>query len=290
LQAGQKAVVSFDLMFRKIMVPKAAAAICLLPLSLFLFISRIPCWGQSLSTNLQPLKYEEPRFLQGAIYSSDRKELLLRFTRRATRAGQQLNVVRDYTYPNGKIAARERVEYQGDELTSFMVQELQTGGTGSAKLTRDRGATLPPIIEFNYQKDPGSKPKTRSEDLVPGTMISDMLPLFLVSHWTPLMQGEKVKCRLIVLPRRETVGFTFVKQSESIRKGQKVVIVKMDPTSPLISALVDPLFFTLETEGQHHVVEYSGRTTPKIRDGNSWKDLDGVTVFDWADKAGKPEP
>src|SRR5438034_1370119 len=118
-------------MLRKIIVPKVAAAICLLPLSLFLFVSRIPCWGQSPSTNLQPLKYEEPRFLQGAIYSLDRKELLLRFTRRATRAGQHLNVLRDYTYPNGKIAARERVEYQGDELSSFTVQELQTGGTGS---------------------------------------------------------------------------------------------------------------------------------------------------------------
>jgi len=57
------------------------------------------------------LKYEEPKSLAGTIYakSSDRKNPLFIFTRAATRSGSTLEVVRNYSYPDGKLAARERV-------------------------------------------------------------------------------------------------------------------------------------------------------------------------------------
>jgi hypothetical protein len=29
------------------------------------------------------------------------------------------------------------------------------------------------------------------------------------------------------------------------------------------------------------VLQYDGRTTPKLKDGSKWKDLDAATVFDW---------
>ena len=94
-------------------------------------------------------------------------------------------------------------------------------------------------------------------------------------------QGKAVKCRYIVVPRRETVGFSFAKESASTWQGRSVFIIKMEPVSPIIGELVDPLLFTIEAEGQHRVLEYTGRTTPKIRAGNKWKDLEAVTVFDW---------
>ena len=53
----------------------------------------------------------------------------------------------------------------------------------------------------------------------------------------------------------------------------------MEPTSLVIAALVDPLYFTVEKNGPHRVLEYVGRTTPKIERNGKWKDLDAVTVY-----------
>jgi len=55
----------------------------------------------------------------------------------------------------------------------------------------------------------------------------------------------------------------------------------MGASSPIIAALVDPLYFTVEKVPPHRVFQYAGRTTPKIRTGGKWNDLDAVTVFDW---------
>ena len=55
----------------------------------------------------------------------------------------------------------------------------------------------------------------------------------------------------------------------------------MEPTSLIIARLVDPVFFTLEKNGQHRVLRYTGRVTPKTKVGNKWDDLDATVVFDW---------
>src|SRR4029077_9727436 len=72
-------------------------------------------------------KYEEPKSLTGTIYSLDRKTVLFRFSRRSTRSGNQLEAVREYTYPDGKLAARERVIYNSDDMQPYELQELQIG-------------------------------------------------------------------------------------------------------------------------------------------------------------------
>jgi hypothetical protein len=61
-----------------------------------------------------------------------------------------------------------------------------------------------------------------------------------------------------------------------------VLLVKMEVSSLLLAALVDPLYFTIEKAAPHHVLQYVGRTLPKIQAGTKWKDLDAVTIFDWA--------
>jgi hypothetical protein len=187
--------------------------------------------------------------------------------------------VREYKYPDGRLAARERVVYEGDELRFFAVEELQTGGRGSAAIERDaRGNDK---IDFTYSAEPGSKSKLSSESLRQDVLINDMVGHFLAVHWDSLARGEKARCRYIVLSRRETVGFTFIKTGECSVNGQPLVIIKMEPTSALLAPLVKPVYFTLERNPPHHVLQYVGRTTPKLKAGGQWTDLDALTVFDW---------
>jgi hypothetical protein len=231
------------------------------------------------------LKYEEPKVLTGEIFAagSDPQKLLFKFKRVATRNGQTLDVVREYSYPDGKLAAREHVVYKGNALVLFELEETQSGGKGSARVFRESGKGDLGKIEFDYTKgpDPNARTKPRSEPLAPDVLVADMIGPFLRDNWERLARGEKVKCRYIVVPRRETVGFTFVKESDSTWHGRDVMILRMEPTSRLLSALVNPLFFTIEKQPPHRVLQYVGRTTPKIAAGSKWKDLDALTVFDW---------
>src|SRR6185369_11975465 len=87
------------------------------------------------------LKYEEPKNLTGAIYAQGSKKLLFRFRRTATRSGEKLNVQRDYTYPDGKLAAQEKVIYQGNDLVSYELKELQIGAVGSTKIQLSKEPT-----------------------------------------------------------------------------------------------------------------------------------------------------
>ncbi len=227
------------------------------------------------------LQYEKPTYLTGVIYESDTKHLLFKFKRVASRSGSTLSVHRDYTYPDGTPAARERVIYEGNDLVLYELKELQIGAEGSASIRRAPGTPTQGSIEFEYTKGIGGRKKKRTEPLKEDTLINDMVGPFLQSHWGALLAGEELKCRYIVVPRRETVGFTFVKDRESTLQGRKVIIVKMGATSPFIAQLVAPLFFTIALAPPHHVLQYTGRTTPKMQAGANWKDLDAVSVFDW---------
>jgi hypothetical protein len=228
-------------------------------------------------------KYEEPKSLAATIYSLDRKTVLFKFCRRSTRSGNQLEAIREYAYPDGKLAARERVLYIGDDLQAYELQELQTGEYDRATVNPNSANPARKTLSFESSKDLASRgsPRRASETLRNDTLNNDMVGPFLASHWDALVKGEEVKCRMIVVPRRETVGFRFVKESESQWKGGPIVILRMEPTSPVIRALIDPLHFKIEKGGAHRVLEYSGRTTPKTKSGSQWADLDAITVFDW---------
>jgi hypothetical protein len=235
------------------------------------------------NANGQPLKYEEPRQLTGAIYAlgTDSRKLMFKFRREATRSGDQLNVQRDFTYPDGKLAAQEHVVYIGDRLVLYELKELQIGASGGARIRRHADNAAKGSIEFTYSTEAGHPSRVRTEVLADNTLIADMVGPFLASHWEAIRRGEKIKCRYIVVPRTETVGFTFLKDPASGPQDGRALRVRMEATSPFVAALVDPLFFTIEQAPPHRVLQYAGRTTPKVQVAGKWKDLDAVTVFDW---------
>src|SRR5262249_43117086 len=173
---------------------------------------------------------------------------------------------REYAAPDGKLAAREKVVYEGDTLIAFELEELQTGASGSARLVPGDKKSDKPRIVFEYREhaDAHQKPKTANERWQNDTIVNDMLAPFLVDHFEQLSRGDKVRCRYIVIARRETVGFTFSKVESVERQGRSLLLIKMEASSPLIAALMDPICFFIETQPPHHIVEYVGRTTPKI--------------------------
>lgn len=220
--------------------------------------------------------YLQPKRLTGSIYDKPGGRLLFTFRRTATQTGDAVRVVREFLSPDGSLAAQERVLYQGGHLRRFELDELQIGASGDAVVQDQQ-------IEFHYSTGSGSsaRRKRNVETVRDPVLISDMIPGFLVDHWDELNGGVPVKFRYIVVPRLETIGFKFSRESTDEVKGKKVVRIKMEATSWVIAQALDPLMFTVEAEAPHRILQYWGRTTPKIRSGQTWKDLDALTVFGW---------
>ena len=222
-------------------------------------------------------KYEQPGFRTATIYArnSNRKTILFKLNRTTSHAGNELNVVREFTYPGGKVAAREHVTYDGNNLVTCDLEDLQTNTKGTVKVVRDGDKSK---LVFDYTK--GTKHKSNTETFAPDTLNNDMIGPFLLTHWSEIASGQPVKFRYIALARVETVGFEFTKERDSVVNGKPVMIVKMSPSSAIISAFVDPLIFTIDKAAPHRVIEYDGRTPLKIKLGERFKDLDALTVFE----------
>lgn len=237
---------------------------------------------QKLSAAPGPaLSVDEPKLLNASVYARDHKKLLFNFKRVSSRSGSTLTVQRDFTYPDGRLAAREILVYQGEALVSYDLDEAQLGAKGSATIRRASQDSAVGSIEFEYSKGGSGRPKAGTEPLKGNVLTADTVGPFLAAHWEELQRGEKLKCRYVVVPRAETVGFTFVKEPRPAKNAPDTAIVKMEATSPFVSTQVDPLFFTIEQAPPHRVLQYVGRTTPKVQVKGKWQDLDAVTVFDW---------
>lgn len=250
-------------------------------ISILIAMALSPGVGQCANPPSPPasmLQYDEPGTLTASIFSQERSNLCFRFKRTATRDGANLNVVREYTDTKGKLAARETVVYHENNLVSFELDDPVTGAKGSATIRRAAGNSAAATIEFQYAANfaARARPKVHTEKMSGDSVVNDMVGPFLLSHWDALMKG-KVNCRYLVLSRLETVGFTFTRDSERAN----LVIVKMEPTSRIIAAMVSPLYFTIEKAPPHRVLEYTGRTTPKIQVNGKLKDFDALTVINW---------
>ena len=222
--------------------------------------------------------YLEPNVITGTIYDQrDIQKVLFTFRRTATNSGPMVHVLREYFLPSGTLAAREKLAYQAAKFSSYHFEEFQNGQRGSAVVQPDSRNGDKVVFDFKHD----TLKKSGSEKFATNVLVNDMVVPFILEHWDELMNGSTVKCRLITVARTETIGFKFTKESETTRQGKPVVLIRMEPSNLIIAQFIDALHFTLEKEGGHHVLQYSGRTAPGILRNGRWEDLDALTVFDW---------
>lgn len=199
----------------------------------------------------------------------DRSKHLYNFKNEIEISGDTKKMVATYTDLDGKLLVHETTvlkQVDGKEsLVSYDLDHKQMGATGKIEV-RDGKA------HFTYTKD--GETKTASEKVGDDFVISTMIVGFLGRNWEKIKKGETLKVRLGVVDRRETVGFSYKKESESA-DGVKV---KMRPSSMIIAAIVNPLIWTMEPNGGF-LKELEGRSPVKTAEGDKFKDFDGYTVY-----------
>lgn len=222
-----------------------------------------------------------PARFTGTLYEigSQRKNVLYHFERTATRSGATVQVHRLFTTPGGSLAAVESVLYVSNCLVAYHMKEFQANLTGTVKIEPDLARPGQKKIIVGYGK--GLLPEQGElQTLKPDTLIDDNLYPFMLAHWDDLMRGEVIKFRFVSIEWRRTFNFQLVKTGETEVDGKACELISMKPTGFMLEKMVNPLIFTVEKAAPHMMFSYIGRTTPRVKKGDSWKYLDAETVFD----------
>jgi hypothetical protein len=98
-------------------------------------------------------------------------------------------------------------------------------------------------------------------------------------NFEALKKGDTIAFRFGVWDRQETVGFEIFKTGTEKIGDLEALVLKMKPSSFLISALVKPIFFKFSLAQPVRLLEQNGRVAPKIKSGDSYKDLDAEVVY-----------
>lgn len=164
----------------------------------------------------------------------------------------------------GQPTVEEKGVVKGDELISFDVDQMQIKEKGRIEVQGDK-------ILFTYEKD--GKKKTAEEKLKKPFLTPANFNLYVSNHWADFSSGKEVEVRFAVWFRLETVGFKIFKVGETLKGSQKLIQLRMKPSSFVIAALVDPLNLWYTEDGQK-LIELSGRVSTMLPDGMGFKDLD----------------
>ena len=227
--------------------------------------------------------YAAPKLLTGTLYvvGSNQKQVLFTFQRSATRSGSTIRVERRFDRPDGSTGAVENIVYESGQLVSYEMKELQAGLWGTIQIYPDPKNPARQKILINHGRVADARRKGTLEDLPKDTVIDDNLYPFVLAHWDELQRGTIVKFRFVSLEWEKAFGFKLSKATESVVQGKAAVWIRMEPTSLLVARFMNPIYFGIEKNDPHRILEYVGRTTPRFKNGKSWKYLDAETVFDW---------
>ena len=100
--------------------------------------------------------YLEPRVLSCSMFPVGGGPLLFKSERRAIQTNGAIYASCDFVYPNGELAAQDRIVYRAGQLVSFEEDQLQLGEKGSAVIQPDPKHPGAHRIFFQYTTGQGS--------------------------------------------------------------------------------------------------------------------------------------
>ena len=234
--------------------------------------NRLPIFALLLQLSFQVISATPVRASESvsAIYEagSNRQNLLFRMKRVNDERKDGSTIRNSYLYPDGKEAVTEEIVLENGKVRSIRIEQKQLGESYSA-VVKDG------VVHYSRTAD--GKTKESQEDYPDGVLVGAQISGFAATHWDDLMKGESRPFRIMVVDRQETFGFKMYKEA-SESDGQTVTL-KIKPSSPFISALVKPIAFRFDAKTRK-LRSVLGRTTPKLRKGDKWTDLDAELVIE----------
>ncbi len=200
------------------------------------------------------------------VYDIEGKTKLFNYSNTRVLSGDIENFVGEFKdAATGEVAAAEKAETRQGVIVRYEVNRPLVKDSGVIEVKDGK-------ISFLYN-DNGKKSEAK-EPLKENTLISATLCPFLEARFSDLLAKKDVDFKYAVWYRKETVGFRF----SFDREENGNVVIKMSPTNFLYRSLVNPIYFTY-AKASKKLVSIKGRTLPKRKEGNSWKDFDALAVY-----------
>ncbi len=171
-----------------------------------------------------------------------------------------------YTDLSGDILTEEKVESRDGKLVRYDMDQKQLNQKAWIEVTDKK-------VTFNLKKfRKKNYPITvdRPDNFIVGLEIVPTI----IKNWDVFMKGKDMTVQLGVWHRQEAIGFKLSRD----KSDDKNLVVKMAPTSFLIRAVVDPLYFIFDKKTKL-LTSYKGRLTPKEKQGRSYGSVDGVVKY-----------
>lgn len=130
--------------------------------------------------------------------------------------------------------------------------------------------------------------KTSSEDATDNLVVPATLVPYLRSFNAELLSNKALKVRMAVLDRGRSYEFEVKKvRTEKLANSETVVVLELKATSFFVRAMVDPMYFHLDPTN-FELNSFEGKTSLRLKDGSTYKDLIARTVYHYNVNRFKP--
>lgn len=208
---------------------------------------------------------------KGVVYDKEGKEKKWTYERYQRVEGNAIFDRAIYKNMEGKVDTEEKMHTVDGKLVRYDMSQNQIKQEAWIEV-KDAEVT------FNLKKY-RKRNYPQTSKLPPNFVVGLSLVPMMQAHWDKLNKGEEVEINLGVWHRQEAIEFKLSRESSNDQE----LVVKMNPASMFIRAVVDPIYFTFD-KTTRDLTQYKGRTTPKEQRGRSYYDYDGLVKYEAVSK------
>jgi hypothetical protein len=202
---------------------------------------------------------------------SNKQKELFKFQTESQMKDGKTDITSEFKDMDGNVVIAQTVQLEGSNLIRDELEQKQLNQKGLIEVKDGKAF-------FTKTKD--GKTSTVDENLKGKKLVVPAnFQEFVKENFEALKKGETVAFRFGVWDRQETVGFEIFKTGTEKIAETEVLVLKMKPSSFVISALVKPIFFKFSLSEPVRLMEQNGRVAPKMKSGDSYKDLDAEVVY-----------
>jgi len=165
-------------------------------------------------------------------------------------------------------AATHRQDYT---LIDYTLLGNQLGQRGSIRVVGD---------QLRFELHDAGMHRSAVEPADESVVVGPTLVGVIVRNLDALRSGKVVPVRMAVLDRLETLAFELAGVDAPVGQTR----VRMQPSSLVLSALLDPIVFTFDNQTSK-LVRLEGRVPPKQHDGEWLTDLDARVEYSYVAEA-----
>ena len=123
--------------------------------------------------------------------------------------------------------------------------------------------------------------KTSEDDLDSNLVVPSTVMGYIAPKFADLQAGREVRLRVAVVDRREAFSFVIKKvREEKTASGEDVLVLQMAPTSIIVRAVVDPMYFYLKPKSGE-LYGFEGKSALRRKEGDKYKELIVKTSYQY---------